>query len=69
MPQWEYRKIDLCDISPKKDDIDLLNEAGREEWELVAIIGNNCAYLKRPIRTAAASARPRGRQSAPKTET
>ena len=35
--EWEYRKIDL----------NLLNAAGAEGWELVGITSNNFAYLKR----------------------
>ena len=44
---WEYRKIALNDRSRRKDDIDVLCEAGEDEWELVAILPNNVAYFKR----------------------
>ena len=49
MPQWEYTKIDLNQISGTTDDIDLLNTAGRDGWELVGITTNNMAYLKRQL--------------------
>jgi len=49
MPKWEYDKLDLSSISAKVEDIDILNDAGRDGWELVAITGNNMAYLKRVL--------------------
>ena len=49
MPQWEYRRIDLNDAPRRGDDVDVLNRAGTEGWELVAITGNGAAYVKRPI--------------------
>jgi len=49
MPRWEYSKINLNDVPRRGDDIDLLNDLGKEGWELVAVIGNNAAYLKRQI--------------------
>jgi hypothetical protein len=49
MPQWEYRRIDLNDAPRRGDDVDVLNRAGTEGWELVAITGNGVAYVKRPI--------------------
>jgi H-NS histone family protein len=45
--EWEYRKLVLSPLPRKTDDIDLLCEAGEEGWELVAILPNNVAYLKR----------------------
>lgn len=45
--EWEYKKISLNDVSRRADDIDLLNDAGKEGWELVGITINNVAYLKR----------------------
>jgi hypothetical protein len=47
--EWEYRKIDLNQQHPRGDELDLLNNAGADGWELVAILPNNIAYLKRPI--------------------
>jgi DNA-binding protein H-NS len=52
MTNWEYRKIALNQLSPKTADVDVLNDAGDEGWELVAILPNNTAYLKREIEEA-----------------
>ena len=49
MSLWEYRKIALNQLSAKTADVDVLNDAGDEGWELVAILPNNIAYLKREI--------------------
>ena len=35
---WEYRKIALNQLSAKTNDVDVLNDAGDEGWELVAIL-------------------------------
>jgi hypothetical protein len=56
MPEWEYRKIDLNDPPQEKSELDLLDKAGDEGWELVVITANKIAYLKRPI------SKPRSRQ-------
>jgi hypothetical protein len=45
--EWEYRKIPLNGLPRETDDIDALNNAGSDGWELVAILPNNVAYLKR----------------------
>jgi hypothetical protein len=52
--QWEYRKFDLSGINPRSDDVELLNGAGLDGWELVTITANNIAYLKRRVPVAAA---------------
>jgi DNA-binding protein H-NS len=49
VPEWKYRKIDLNQQRPRSDDLDMLNAAGADGWELVGITSNNTAYLKRPI--------------------
>jgi hypothetical protein len=49
MTKWQYCKIDLNDLPRKTDDVDVLNDAGHEGWELVGITANNFAYLKRQI--------------------
>ena len=49
MPDWEYRKIDLNQQRPRSDELELLNAAGADGWELDSITNNNIAYLKRPI--------------------
>jgi hypothetical protein len=49
MPAWEYRKIHLNEASARTDEIDLLNDAGKDGWEVVGITSNNIAYLKRSV--------------------
>jgi hypothetical protein len=49
MPQFEYRAIDLGDLPPRTDEVMLLNAAGADGWELVAITSNNIGYLRRQI--------------------
>jgi hypothetical protein len=49
MREWEYWKIDLSQQHPRGDELDLLNRAGEDGWELVGISSNNIAYLKRPL--------------------
>ena len=49
MTQWEYRKIHLSDLPPRTDEIDILNKAGADGWEIVGITINNVAYLKRQL--------------------
>jgi hypothetical protein len=39
------------------EDIELLQEAGADGWELVAITSNNVAFLKRPLPAPARAAR------------
>ena len=48
MIEWEYRKVHLNETARRGDDIDLLCAAGEAGWELVAVLPNNTAYLKRP---------------------
>ena len=50
MPEWEYISLNLSDLPRNTEGIDLLNDAGKEGWELVALTGNNLAYLKRQVR-------------------
>jgi DNA-binding protein H-NS len=47
--RWKYLKIRLNDYDRKSDEIELLCDAGEEGWELVVILPNNVAYLKRPV--------------------
>jgi hypothetical protein len=49
MAEWEYRKIDLNDPPREKSDVDLLEKAGEDGWELIVITPNSIAYLKRPM--------------------
>jgi len=46
---WKYRKLNLSEQRPRSDELDMLNSAGADGWELVGITSNNIAYLKRPI--------------------
>ena len=64
MPQWEYSKIDLNNVPAKSSDLDTLDDAGKDGWELVGITANNCAYLKRPIEDPTAAAPPRAKAPA-----
>ena len=50
MPEWEYMTISLNDLPPKASEIDVLNDAGKDGWELVIITSNNIAFVKRQIR-------------------
>jgi hypothetical protein len=47
MQVWEYRQVDLNDLPRKTHEVDVLNELGDQGWELVGILGNHVAYLKR----------------------
>ena len=64
MPQWEYSKIDLNNVPAKSSDLDTLDDAGKDGWELVGITANNCAYLKRPLDDAATATSPRAKPPA-----
>jgi DNA-binding protein H-NS len=46
---WEYRKIYLNDQPRRSSEIDALCQAGQHGWELVTILPNNIAYLKREV--------------------
>ena len=59
MAQWEYCKIDLNNPPRRADDIDLLDEVGEQAWELVAIVANRIAYLKRRVEDPQQPAAPR----------
>src|SRR6185436_6079943 len=61
--EWEYRKIDLNQHRPQGDELDLLNAAGADGWELVGITSNNMAYLKREIEEIAPAAHAAGKTS------
>jgi hypothetical protein len=46
---WEYLTLNLSDLPRETTELDLLNDAGTQGWELVAMTPNNTAYLKREI--------------------
>jgi H-NS histone family protein len=47
--KWEYKKIALNEAPRRGDEIDLLCDAGEDRWELVAVLPNGVAYLKREV--------------------
>lgn len=49
MIEWQYRKLALNDVPRKSSEVQLLCQAGEEGWELVVILDNNLAYLKRTL--------------------
>jgi hypothetical protein len=49
MSEWEYLKINLSELPRTADEVDVLNAAGREGWELVAVTNLNIAFLKRTV--------------------
>jgi hypothetical protein len=51
--EWKYWKMDLNQHHPQRDEIDILDAAGEEGWELVGITSNNIAYLKRALEALA----------------
>ena len=59
MTEWEYRKVDLNQHRPRGDELEVLNSAGADGWELVSINGNSIAYLKRPFDETLATAHSR----------
>jgi DNA-binding protein H-NS len=78
--EWEYKKIALSELPRGRDDVDVLNDAGDEGWELVAILANQVAYLKREIADAHSeraepgearleAAKPNGNAPGPRTST
>lgn len=49
MTKWEYHKIDLNTLSRSETELDALNHAGAQGWELVYINSCNIAVFKRGI--------------------
>jgi hypothetical protein len=47
--EWEYLKIDLNQHPRRGDELDLLNRAGADGWELVSMTSHNLADLKRLV--------------------
>jgi hypothetical protein len=66
MLQWQYGETQLSELPRRANEVDLLNDAGAEGWELVSITVNNIAYLKRQVPTmpSARSPRPKGESGA-----
>jgi hypothetical protein len=49
MSLWEYETLSLSDMPPNTTILDRLNDAGRDGWEVVAIMMNGVAVMKRPV--------------------
>jgi hypothetical protein len=49
MARWGPRAIDLANLPPKTDEIDLLDDTVKDVWELISITNNNVAYLRREV--------------------
>jgi hypothetical protein len=49
MRGWQYLTIDLADVAVGNHEVDKLNAAGTQGWELMRIASNNMAYMKRPL--------------------
>lgn len=49
MTKWEYEKIDLNSLPRHESEIDALNLAGSNGWELVGINSCNIAIMKRAV--------------------
>jgi hypothetical protein len=69
MPEWEYSKIDLNDLPQKTHEIDLLNVAGGQGWELVLVTSNNIAYLRRALGEEAQARSKRRKTAGSSTDT
>jgi hypothetical protein len=57
MPQWEYTTLYLSQLPRRTLETDVLNALGRDGWELVCILSNGLAYLKRQIAPGKAAKR------------
>jgi hypothetical protein len=49
MTKWEYSRIDLNTLSRSETELDALNHAGAQGWELVTINNCNIALFKRAV--------------------
>lgn len=51
MTKWEYERFDLNNLARSETDLDVLNGAGAQGWELVSINSCNIAIMKRAVAT------------------
>jgi hypothetical protein len=65
MSEWEYTTINLSELPVRILTVDVLNNAGGEGWELIAITANHVAYLKRQIARPGARVRRSSPSSGP----
>jgi hypothetical protein len=49
MVRWEYHALDLADLPGRVNEVEMLNKAGEDGWELIAIVANHVAYLRRQV--------------------
>lgn len=69
MQQWEYTSLRLNELPRRANEIDLLNDVGKEGWELVNVTVNNIAYLKRQVAAPAAPTSTRRRSTTDRNQT
>jgi hypothetical protein len=60
MPVWEYHQIDLNDLPPKTEEVDVLNELDAEGWELVGTIMSRTSSVAETTVSGAPRRRQRG---------
>lgn len=49
MSEWEYLTINIGEVPDHSPATAVLNDLGRDGWELVCIVANGLAYLKREV--------------------
>jgi hypothetical protein len=69
MANWEYSRLNLNDLPRETSELDLLNDAGEEGWELVFITSNHIAILKRSSDKQSPPAAPRRKRAGAATRT
>lgn len=69
MANWEYSRLNLNDLPRETSELDLLNDAGEEGWELVFITSNHIAILKRSFDKQSPLAAPRRKRAGVATRT
>ena len=69
MANWEYSRLNLNDLPRETSELDLLNDAGEEGWELVFITSNHIAILKRSFDKQSPPAAPRRKRAGSVTRT